>query len=192
MKVKKSENRLYKISLEEMWPRCMIIKAEENTWLWHSRMGHVNFQALELMSKEGMAKGIPRLTHPSTRCEGCLMSKQSRGSFPSQTKFEAKKVLELVYADICGPISPTTPGGNRYFLLFVDDFSKKMWVYCLKEKSEALAVFKKFKVMVENKTETNIKTLRTDRGGEFCSQSFAEFCEESGVSRQLTAPYTPQ
>ncbi|XP_074355672.1 uncharacterized protein LOC141695315 [Apium graveolens] len=75
MKVKKSENRLYKISLEEMWPRCMIIKAEENTWLWQSRMGHVNFQALELMSKEGMAKGIPRLTHPSTRCEGCLMSK---------------------------------------------------------------------------------------------------------------------
>ena len=192
LRVKKSVNRLYKISLEETWSKCLIAKSEENAWLWHFRLGHVNFKALELMSKERMAIGIPRLIQPMNKCEGCLMSKQSRSPFPSATNFEAKEILELVYADICGPISPTTSGGKRYFLLFVDDHSRKMWIYLLKEKSEALSMFKKFKAMVENRTELRIKMLRTDRGGEFCSKEFAAYCEEEGVDRQFTAPYTPQ
>lgn len=192
MKVKRTENRLYKISLEENQPTCLHTKSEENTWLWHARLGHVNFQALELMSRDEMAHGIPRLIQPSRKCEGCLMSKQSRSPFPSRARFEASEKLELIYADICGPISPVTPGGNRYFLLFVDDFSRKMWVYLLKEKSDAFLVFKRFKVLVENRTERRIKMLRTDRGGEFCPRDFVSYCEEVGIQRQYTTPYTPQ
>lgn len=81
MKVKNSGNRLYKISLEKTWPKCLMSKSEESAWLWHSRLGHVNFQALELMMRERMADGIPKITHPSSKCERCLMSKQSRNSF---------------------------------------------------------------------------------------------------------------
>lgn len=66
-----------------------------------------------------------------------------------------------------------------------------MWVYLLKEKSCAFETFKKFKVMVENGKERSIKMLRTDRG-EFCSKEFTIFCEEVGIERQYTAPYTPQ
>lgn len=73
-------------------------------------------------------------------------------------------MLELVYADVCGPISPITPAGNRYFILFVDDFSKKMLVYLVKEKSSVFDVFKKFKALVEKRKERCIKMLRTDRG----------------------------
>ena len=189
MKVKRTENRLYKISLEESKPSCLLTKLEENSRLWHARLGHVNFQALELMSKENMAHGIPEMIQPLKRCEGCLMSKQSRKSFPSQANFCSSKVLEIIHADICGPISPTTPGGNRYFLLFVDDYSRKMWVYMLKEKSSAFEMFKKFKALVENGTEESIKTLRTDRGGEFCSKEFTSYCENAGIQRHYTAPY---
>ncbi|KAL8131272.1 hypothetical protein AgCh_007267 [Apium graveolens] len=64
--------------------------------------------ALELMTNEGMVYGLPRLTQPSKKCEGCLMAKHSRNSFPAHTKFEAPQSLEIIYADICGPISPTT------------------------------------------------------------------------------------
>lgn len=181
MKVKKSENRLYKISLEESKSSCLLTKMEENTWLWHARLGHVNFQALELMSREEMALGIPEMKKPLKHCEGCLMSKQSRKPFPSQATFSSRKTLEIVHADICGPITPTTPGGNRYFLLFVDDFSKKMWVYLLKEKGGAFEAFKVFKALVENGTERRIKILRTDRGGEFCSKEFTSFCERVGI-----------
>lgn len=144
------------------------------------------------MSKKGMARGIPKMVQPKEKCEGCLMTKLTRSSFPSHTSFETKKPLELVYADICGPITPETPGGNRYFLLFVDDYSRKMWVYFLKEKSDALGVFKKYKAVVEKSTEKNIKMLRTDRGGEFCSKEFTLYCEEMGIERQYTNPYTPQ
>lgn len=81
---------------------------------------------------------------------------------------------------------------NRYFLVFVDDYSRMTWVYFVKEKSEALSVFKKFKVSIEKQSGQPIKTLRTDRGGEFLSTEFNKFCEESGIQRQLTASYTPQ
>lgn len=104
----------------------------------------------------------------------------------------SKKVLELVHGDIYGPISPPTPSERRYFLLLVDDFSRVMWVYFLTTKDEAFDEFKKFKALVENGSEKRIKALRTDRGGEFCSSQFTSFCEEAGILRHCTAPYTPQ
>ena len=80
----------------------------------------------------------------------------------------------------------------KYFLLIVDDFSRKMWVYFLKNKSDVLSTFQKFKTLVENESGCNIMTLRTDNGGEFCSSDFANFCDIHGIKRQLTTPYTPQ
>lgn len=192
MRVTRSANRLYKISLEETAPMCLMSRAEQTTWLWHERMGHVNFQALTQMSKDGLARGLPELVMPKKMCEGCLMSKQTRRKFPQQSLFHAKEKLELIHGDLCGPITPTTQAGNKYFFLLVDDYSRKMWVYMLKEKSEAFEVFKKFRSMVEKESGCEIKVFRTDRGGEFCSNDFTNYCELAGISRQYTAPYTPQ
>lgn len=73
-----------------------------------------------------MAHRIPKLTQPLKRCEGCLMTKQFTKPFLHQACFESRKSLELVHADICETISLVTPEGKRYFMLFVNDFSKKM------------------------------------------------------------------
>ena len=81
------------------------------------------------MSKEEMEHGLPKLVQRKKICEGCLMSKQTRKSFPTQENFNAKKVLEHIHGDLCGPITPPTPAGNKYFFLLVDDFSHKMWAY---------------------------------------------------------------
>lgn len=97
-----------------------------------------------------------------------------------------------MHGDLCGPIEPATAGGNKYFLLLVDDFSRVMWVYMLKSKDEALGVFKCFKAKVEDGKEKRIRMFRTDRGGEFTSAAFKKFFEEAGIERQYTAPYTPQ
>ena len=94
--------------------------------------------------------------------------------------------------DICGPISPSTLGGSTYFLLIVDDFSRLMWVSILKSKSDALTEFKRFKALAEAEQDTHIKGLRSDRGGEFTSEAFADFCTSQGIKRQLTMPYLPQ
>lgn len=192
MKVRRSKNYLYKIILEETKDVCFLTKSKEESWLWHVLLGLVNFKALNLMSKEEMVYGMPKLTKPGSNCQGFFMAKQVRKAFPRQTSFNAECVLELIHGDICGLIEPATPAGNRYFFLLVDDFSRKMWVYMLKTKGEAFEFFKKFKAMVENKTERKTKTFRTDRGGEFCSIALNKFCEEAMIVRHYTAPYTPQ
>lgn len=100
--------------------------------------------------------------------------------------------LELVHSNLCGPINPTSNGGKRYIITFIDDFSRKIWVYFLQEKSEAFASFKHFKALAEKEVGLPIKILRTDRGGEYNSLEFTEFCKDHGIKRQLTAAFTPQ
>lgn len=93
---------------------------------------------------------------------------------------------------LCGPMSVESLGGSRYFLLFTDDYSRISWLYFLKFKSETFGNFKKFKSFVERQNGCRLKTLWTDRGGELMSKEFSSFCEENGIHRELTAPFTPE
>jgi len=125
----------------------------------------------------------------SFKCHLCFLF--HRNPIPKKSEWRASKVLELIHADICGPIEPVSSGGKRYLLCFIDDYSRKGWVYFLVENSEALECFKTFKCMVEKEAEESIKCLRTDRGGEFNFINFKLFCEKEGIKRQLTTSYTP-
>ena len=106
-------------------------------------MGHLNFGSLKRMVKERMVHGLPYIDYPDQMCEGRIYGKHFRNSFPKESLSRSIRPLQLVHADICGPINPHSLGKNRYFLLFIDDFSRKTWVYFLKEKSDAFDVFKK-------------------------------------------------
>ncbi|KAL8154787.1 hypothetical protein AgCh_000227 [Apium graveolens] len=192
MKVKRSQNRLYKLLIETTKPSCLMLKSNEIARLWHIRLGHVNYKAMELMYKGHMVKGLPRITQVDGICDGCLLAKQTRKRFPSQSNYSATQVLDLVHGDLCGPIVPDTASGNKYFFLLVDDYSRYMWAYLLKSKDEALSAFKSFCALVENKPGKKVKVFRTDRGGEFCSREFKSYYEEKGIERHYTAPYTPQ
>nr|GEX40518.1 hypothetical protein [Tanacetum cinerariifolium] len=136
--------------------------------------------------------GLPSIEIPKQICEACMKGKQARAPFPNHASFRAKKRLELVHGDLCGPITPPTPAGNRYFMLLVDDFSRVMWVYLLKTKDEALRTFETYRNLIESETGEKIKMLRTDRGGEFMSKNFTEYCNRTGLKRHYTAPYSPQ
>ncbi|KAM2065114.1 hypothetical protein EV1_027910 [Malus domestica] len=128
-----------------------------------------------------MVRGLPCISHPDQVCEGCLLGKQFRKSFPKESTTRTQKPLELIHTDVCGPIKPSSWGKNNYFLLFIDDFSRKTWVYFLKQKSEVFGAFKKFKAAVEKESGCKIKAMRSDRGGEFTSKEFQEFCEANGI-----------
>jgi transposase InsO family protein len=125
-------------------------------------------------------------------CENCIEGKHQRTSFPKDEATTASKLLELVHSDVCGPMKTTSHGGARYFVTFIDDFSKKNHVYLLKAKGEVFDKFKEYKALVENQTSMNIKTLQSDNGGEFVSKKFDNFLHECGIQRQTSAPYTPQ
>ena len=137
-------------------------------------------------------RGLPSINHPDQLCEGCLIGKQFRKSFPKESTTRATKPLELIHTDVCGPIKPNSFGKNKYFLLFIDDYSRKTWVYFLKEKSEVFENFKKFKALVEKESGLSIKAMRSDRGGEFTSNKFNKYCEDHGIRRPLTVPRSPQ
>jgi hypothetical protein len=95
-----------------------------------------------------------------------------------------------VYGDLCGPISLAMPSGSNYFLLLIDDRSRFMWVNTLANKAQVAAVIMDFQSRAEGESGCKLKVLRTDRGGEFNSKTFAEYCVTEGVRRQLTTPYS--
>ncbi|KAL8102527.1 hypothetical protein AgCh_027143 [Apium graveolens] len=90
-------------------------------------------------------------------------SYMTRKRFLAQSNYRAEQVLDLIHGDLCGPILPETSGGNKYFLLLVDDYSRAMWVYFLKTKDEAFDAFKKFRAQVERDPDKRVKNFRTNR-----------------------------
>ncbi|CAL9028169.1 unnamed protein product, partial [Prunus brigantina] len=97
--------------------------------------------------------------------------------------------FNMIHSDLCS-VETTSHGGGKYFITFIDDFSRKTWVYILKNKSDACYTFKKFMAYVEKQSGEKIKVLRTDRGQEYIVCD--EFLEKNGIKHQLTARYTPQ
>jgi hypothetical protein len=163
----------------------------EKVMLWHQRLGHIGEKGLQLLHGKGMVEGMSNCSLDFDFCEHCLYGKQNRVRFPSGAT-RAEGILQLVHSDVFGPVSVPSLGKSMYYVSFIDDFSRKTWIYFLRKKSKVFDRFKEFKALVENQTEKQIKVLRTDNGGEFCGNEFEEFCKKCGIERQKTTPYTPQ
>lgn len=108
------------------------------------------------------------------------------------TGTRASELLQLIHSDLCGPMETSSIGGARYYVTFIDDYSRKVSVYFMKSKSETLEKFKEFKNLVENETNKKIKTLRKDNGKEYVNNDFKLFLCKSGIQHQTSNPYTPQ
>ena len=188
-KTKKTRGNMYQIKLANS-ESCNLSR-EDEAWLWHERLCHQSFYTLDSMIKGKLVRGLPVFDKPKDLCSTCISGKHAKSSFKSSV-FRAENSLDLVHMDLCGPIKPQTFGGRSYFLLIVDDSSRYMWIYLLSIKAEALKFFKRFRVMAEAEVNRKLKCARSDRGGEFLSTEFILYCEENGILRQLTTPYTPQ
>jgi hypothetical protein len=133
---------------------------------------------MKKMTHEELVRGLLDIGPVEHPCEACLMGKQKRISFPVQAQYRAQKVLELIHGDLCGKICPPTLAGNNYFLLMVDDRSGYMSVVLLPSKDRAPNAIQKFQLKAEAETGKRLGCLRTNRGGEFNSASFLEYCLE--------------
>eukprot|EP00253_Pinus_taeda_P002334 PITA_02334 len=111
-------------------------QVKDENWLWHLRFGHLNFGGLNLLHRKRMVKGLSLIEKPDSLCEGCILGKQHKESFPARKSIRAKAPLEIVHSDVCGPMQVPSLGGNKYVLTFIDDYTIKTWAYMLKEKSE--------------------------------------------------------
>jgi len=155
----------------------------DESWLWHLRYGHLHFGGLDLLHKKQTVKGLPCIQQPASSCESFILGKHHREKFVSGVSYRAKTRLEIVHADLCGPMQTPYLTGCVYFMTFIDDFSRKTWLYLLKQNSEAFDVFNKFKSMVENESGRTIKIFRSDGGGEYKLNEFIEFCGLHGIKR---------
>lgn len=112
------------------------------------------------------------------------MESKPRYHFTGQAR-RATQALEIVHSDLCGPMQTASLGGSRYFLLFIDDYSRMSWIYFLKNKSETFEHFRKFKTFAENQTGKRLKVLRSDRGGEYKSTKFRIFVKKKEYTTSL-------
>src|SRR6185369_3673403 len=157
--------------------------------IWHSHLCHVNFGCMSRLSSMSL---IPNFTTvKGFKCQACVQAKQPRKSHKDVDE-RRTTVLELIHSDLCEMNGVLTKGGKRYFMTLIEDATRFCYVYLLRTKDEALDYFKIYKAEVENQLERKIKRLRLDRGGEYFTKIFDEFCEEHGIIHERTPPYSPE
>jgi transposase InsO family protein len=158
------------------------------TNLWHMRLGHPQSRVLHHILRHHVSDTFS-VSH--TFCKHCVMGKMTQLPFSTSTSC-TQFLLQLVHSDVWGPAPIDSINGHRYYVIFVDDFTRFTWFFPLKHKSQVLASFQHFKNTMENHLGTSIKTLRTDCGGEYTNNEFRLFCSKSGILHQFTCPHTSQ
>jgi transposase InsO family protein len=157
--------------------------------MWHSRLGHPSSPIVHQILKKHQLPFVGSLQNKEV-CEPCQLAKSKQLPFPLSSRVSSAP-LQLVHTDVwCSPV--VSSSGFRYYVIFIDDFSRYSWLYPLHNKSDAFISFKKFKALVENQFSSRIKNLQSDGGGEFISFQFTSFLETHGIFHRISCPYTAQ
>ena len=119
--------------------------------------------------------------------KGCTLGKNSKGIF-SSSENKSKGILEIIHSYVCGKMMVPSWGNLMYYVIFIDDYSRKTWIYFLKAKDEVFNEFQELKALVENLFGRKIKILRPDNGGEYKSNEFKYFRREEGIKGEMTNP----
>jgi len=151
--------------------------------LWHRHLGHASFLVLN------KAISIAPRNKLTSICSDCQLAK-SHGMPFKHVHVSVLKPLELIYLDVWGPTPVLFTNGARYYISFLDDATKYLWLFPLKLKSDAYPTFINFQTAVERQFDTKIKTLQSDWGGEF--RSLHKYLHTQGINHRITCPYTHQ
>ncbi|TYZ68672.1 hypothetical protein PybrP1_006765 [[Pythium] brassicae (nom. inval.)] len=185
------EGNAYHWSASPIENALVVEMLEQNSWeLWHARLGHTNKANIDRLIKNRVA--IPSSSERDRLCGGCSKGKQTVESFPKSSSSKTSRVLELVHADVIGPIETRAPGGACFVLKVVDDYSRFVSVYFLKSKGEVTERFSEFTLLMENQLGQRLKSVRSDNGGEFMNRPFARLFHDRGIIHQRSTPYSPQ
>ncbi len=160
--------------------------------IWQKKVGHTNLH-LKLMEKQNLVGSLPKFGTKEVMLEvfkACRLGKQAKHPFPVQTTHVSSKPLEMIHSDVW-TTKIESIGGCKYYMIFIDDHIRKVWVYFMKHKGEVFQHFLNFKGMVEKEKGVNIKCLRSDGKGEYFSNEFIEYLKEHGIQRKYSCNYSP-
>jgi transposase InsO family protein len=139
-----------------------------------------------------ISNGLPRGTLAQLdQCKGCTLGKYAKSTFHEKENW-ASVILERIHTDVCGPFSVYSTKKHRYYVIFVDEFSRKCWIFFMQKKDQTFSKFCEFRELVEKESRKQVKYLRSDNGGEYISNEFKYFCSREGILRELIVPHNPQ
>ena len=116
------------------------------------------------------------------------MGKYVKATF-HEKESQASRILERVHTDVCGPFSTASTKKHKHYVIFVDEFSCKCWIFFMQKKAQRFNKFLEFKALVEKELGKQVEALRSNNGGEYISKKFKNFCSKEGIQRELIAPH---
>ncbi|GJU35431.1 retrovirus-related pol polyprotein from transposon TNT 1-94 [Tanacetum coccineum] len=190
-------DNLYTLSLGNMMassPICLLSKASKTkSWLWHRRLSHLNFGAINHLARHGLVRGLPKLKFEKDHlCSACALGKSSKKPHKPKSEDTNQEKLYLLHMDLCGPMRVASVNGKKYILVIVDDYSRFTWVKCLRSKDEAPAFIINFLKMIQVRLKETVRRIRTDNGTEFVNQTLREYYEKVGISHETSVARSPQ
>ncbi|WRX22573.1 Integrase [Theobroma cacao] len=187
---------MYVIFLEDLelnYVTCILANEENDSQLWHMRLGHVSMHTISKLIRKNLVIELPELKFENDHiCDACQLGKQVRTSFKTKKIVSTSIPLKLLHIDLFRPISTTSLGGKSYGFVIVDAYSRYTWVYFLAHKNDALPAIVNHCRKVENEKRLVIVSIRSGHGGEFEGDEFEKFCEEKELDHNFSAPRTPQ
>nr|GEZ63152.1 retrovirus-related Pol polyprotein from transposon TNT 1-94 [Tanacetum cinerariifolium] len=168
-------NNLYTMSLQDMMassPICLLSKASKTkSWLWHHRLSHLNFGAINHLARQGLVRGLSKLKFEKDHlCSACAMGKSTMKIHKPKSKDTNQEKLYLLHMDLCGPMRVESVNGKKYILVIVDDYSRFTWV----------------------RLKVSVRRIRTDNGIEFVNHTLRDYYEEVGISHETSVARSPQ
>nr|GFA39250.1 retrovirus-related Pol polyprotein from transposon TNT 1-94 [Tanacetum cinerariifolium] len=157
---------LYSITLQDTNcpnPICLMAKASSSqAWLWHRRLSHLNFDTINLLSKNDIVVGLPKLKFIKDHlCSSCELGKAKQKYFHTKLTLSSKRRLQLLHMDLYGPMRVASINGKRYVLLIVDDYSRYTWTHFLRSKDETPKVLINFLRIVQRGLQAQVRVNHT-------------------------------
>nr|GFB54145.1 retrovirus-related Pol polyprotein from transposon TNT 1-94 [Tanacetum cinerariifolium] len=167
---------LYSISLQDTSSPnliCLMAKATSSqAWLWHCRLSHLNFDTINLLSKNDIVIGLPKLKFIKDHLySSCELGKAKRKYFQTKTTPSFKRRLQLLHMDLCGPMQVESINGKKYVLVIIDDYSRYTWTHFLRSKDETPEVLIDFLRLFQRGLHAQVRTVRTDKGTKFLNKT---------------------
>nr|GEV19395.1 hypothetical protein [Tanacetum cinerariifolium] len=190
-------NNLYTLSLRDMMassPICLLSKASKTkSWLWQRRLSHLNFGAINHLTRQGLVRGLPKLKFKKDHlCSACALGKSKKKPHKPKSEDTIQEKLYLLHKDLCGPMRVASINGKKYILVIADDYSRFTWVKCLRSKDEAPDFIIKFLKMIQVRLKVPVRQIRTDNGTEYVNQTLREYYEQVGISHETYVARSPQ
>nr|GFA71607.1 retrovirus-related Pol polyprotein from transposon TNT 1-94 [Tanacetum cinerariifolium] len=154
-------------------------------WLWHRHLSHLNFDTINLLSKNDIVVGLPKLKFVKEHlCSSCELGKGKRKSFRTKLTPSSKRRLQLLHMDLCGPMRVASINGKKYVLVIVNDYSRYTWTHFLRSKDETPEVLIDFLRLVQRGLQAQVRVVRTDKGTEFLNQTLHAYFAAEGILHQ--------